>query len=685
MWLARNGRRSLLLSAVLVACAVAAAPAAPAAATPAAVPSGVLFDDFHYRDAGDPALAVHGWDVRTGAGGPGVAGTWSADAVSFPADDSARGGQAMRLRAGTDGTVGGTTQAQVNTVRSKFYSGTFAARVFLTDAPVSGADVDRPVQAFYAISPAADAHYSELDHEYLPNGGWGTTGPRHFTTAWHDPDPAVEDRVSTNQAGSLAGAWHTLVMTVENGTADFFVDDRKLLSTGSPYSPREPMMINFNEWFAESVAGAGATRSWDMKVNWVYYNRAGAQSPAQVAAAVDGYYASGTDFVDTVAAGTVAHDYNGDGISDISLLYDYGATQAAGCPVSPSRDTAMFDLSGRADRSGGLTGLATQWRGPCQPVLPRFTTSGDFTGDGRSDVAAFYDYGSAGTSCPGVDRVAVLVWPADPAGTGALLEPVTAWASSCFGSRTAFFEPGDFNGDGKSDLALLYDHGAGNLRMLTLSAKADGSGTFDGAVVRWEATDWGTGVKFVTAGDLNGDGKSDLALFYDYGTAGATCGGNSHQAVFVMTADGAGSGALSTPMKGWESTCFGGGTSSVKAGDFNGDGRSDLGLLYDYGAGHVKLLTIASGPGGLQGLAARWESTRWGTGTKFVTTGDYNGDGKSDVALLYDCGTAGATCTGAAHQIVYVLTADGYGTGGFPEVAKRWESTSFGAGTRFVS
>jgi len=44
---------------------------------------GVLFDDFHYTSATDPALADHGWNARSEMGGPGVPDTaWPASNVS---------------------------------------------------------------------------------------------------------------------------------------------------------------------------------------------------------------------------------------------------------------------------------------------------------------------------------------------------------------------------------------------------------------------------------------------------------------------------------------------------------------------------------------------------------------------------------------------------------------------------
>lgn len=44
---------------------------------------------------------------------------------------------------------------------------------------------------------------------------------------------------------------------------------------------------------------------------------------------------------------------------------------------------------------------------------------------------------------------------------------------------------GDFNGDGKEDVALFYNYGAGNSGLWTFQAKQDGSGGFEPPTARW--------------------------------------------------------------------------------------------------------------------------------------------------------------------------------------------------------
>ncbi|MGH9905613.1 MAG: hypothetical protein ACRD8U_08535, partial [Pyrinomonadaceae bacterium] len=76
----------------------------------------------------------------------------------------------------------------------KYLEGTYAARVRFTDKPVSGPAGDQVVESFYTISPLKapwDPDYSELDFEYLPNGGWGIDGPTLYATTWETffPEP----------------------------------------------------------------------------------------------------------------------------------------------------------------------------------------------------------------------------------------------------------------------------------------------------------------------------------------------------------------------------------------------------------------------------------------------------------------------------------------------------------------
>jgi hypothetical protein len=118
------------------------------------------------------------------------------------------------------------------------------------------------------------------------------------------------------------------------------------------------------------------------------------------------------------------------------------------------------------------------------------------------------------------------------------------------GSNPNSVTVGDFNGDGKSDLAVANFYST-NVSVLL----GTGTGSF-GAATNFTV---GTGPFSVTVGDFNGDGKSDLAV---------TNYNNNNVSVLL----GTGTGSFGT------ATNFTVGTDpfSVTVGDFNGDGKSDL-------------------------------------------------------------------------------------------------------------
>ncbi|MFE5595985.1 glycoside hydrolase family 16 protein [Streptomyces sp. NPDC056549] len=274
----------------------AAAPGRDASPSPSG-PPGTLFDDFHYSGVDDPALAAHGWEVRTGGGGPGIKDTWGTDGAGFPSDTTAQGGTVLRLRSSTDGTEQGTEQVEVQTTGTNFFTGTYAARIHLSDEPSSGRDGDHVVQTFFPISPAdSSENYSELDFEYLPNGGWGSVGPQLDNVSWYKADPP--DRVSHSLKRPLGG-WHTMVITAMDGKVTYSLDGKDLFTSSGTYVPREKMDIHFSNWLID-LPFAGARRTWDMKVDWVYHKADEAVSTADVQKAVAGFHSAGTDYVNTV-------------------------------------------------------------------------------------------------------------------------------------------------------------------------------------------------------------------------------------------------------------------------------------------------------------------------------------------------------------------------------------------------
>lgn len=274
--------------------------------SPAAPQSQVLFEDFTYSNK--QALKRNGWIIRTEAGWPGIPGaTWKEEGVSIVKDPAQPQNWILRMSSATDGTAANTTQTQICHQR-KYFEGTYAARVRFTDAPASGPNGDQLVESFYTIAPLKapmDPDYSELDYEYLPNGGWGIEGPTLYATTWEtfSPEPNwKKDNVFQTSNGSQAG-WHTLVTQVMNGTVRYFVDGKLFAEHGGNYYPEDTMSINFNLWFIrDGMSKSTERREYQEDIDWVYFQANTALTPEQVEAAVAGMRQKKVKFRDTVPA-----------------------------------------------------------------------------------------------------------------------------------------------------------------------------------------------------------------------------------------------------------------------------------------------------------------------------------------------------------------------------------------------
>ncbi|MFD7839295.1 trypsin-like serine protease [Streptomyces sp. NPDC059761] len=300
-----------------------------------------------------------------------------------------------------------------------------------------------------------------------------------------------------------------------------------------------------------------------------------------------------------------------------------------GCLGTPATETRTGAISTRADD-------LAQWITASIPRSQR--ASSDFNGDGKADLAL--------TGGQNWDCLPVAMSKGDGAFDTTCKAPVGGYWGEWAATPNVKVVKGDFNGDGKTDMALTGGAGWDCLPV----AMSKGDGTFNvncnapvgGYWGFWASTE---NVK-VVSGDFNADGKTDMALT---GGAGWDC-----LPVAMSKGDGTFNVNCNAPGMSWGGWAA---TANVKvvSGDFNADGKTDLALTgganWDclpvaMSKGDGTFSTTCNAPvGGYWGFWASTENVK-------VVNGDFNGDGKTDMALT---GGAGWDC-------LPVATSKGDGT-----------------------
>ena len=253
-------------------------------------------------------MIANNWVVRDGGGWPGVTGaTFRAENVTFIDYPDQAGNRLLRMTSTTDGGGENTYQTQICHQR-KYLEGTYAARVRFSDEPLSGGDGDQVVETFYMITPydkPFNPDYSEMDFEYLPNGGWGGSPTTMYVTTWETVqiEPWNADNTSNSNQESLTG-WHILVAQVTGGTVRYFIDGRLIAQHGGKFYPDAFMSINFNLWFIDGgLNGTDDMREYQEDIDWVYHEAGVSLMPDEINAKVTELRNASVKFQDTVHPG----------------------------------------------------------------------------------------------------------------------------------------------------------------------------------------------------------------------------------------------------------------------------------------------------------------------------------------------------------------------------------------------
>jgi hypothetical protein len=185
---------------------------------------------------------------------------------------------------------------------------------------------------------------------------------------------------------------------------------------------------------------------------------------------------------------------------------------------------------------------------------------------------------------------------------------------------TTAWLPGDYNGDGVTDLAAPWNNGGQASIAVYLS---DGE-NFPGWT-QWTDRDggWGDSIKWLS-GDFNGDGKSDIAAAWNND-------GITTLTVRESFGDHFGHQHWSLNAGRWFNS------SSFVVGDYNGDGRDDIAQLWnDMGHNSIKV-SFSDGAGFASPISWSHRDGGWGNTIKWAP-GDFNGDGRSDIVAAWNNG-----------------------------------------------
>ncbi|MBU1948097.1 MAG: FG-GAP repeat protein [Candidatus Eisenbacteria bacterium] len=324
-----------------------------------------------------------------------------------------------------------------------------------------------------------------------------------------------------------------------------------------------------------------------------------------------------------------AGDVNGDGYADVIVGakgYDNGEEDEGRATVyNGSLDGLAASAAWMADggQAGALLGCSVG-------------TAGDVNGDGFADVligAEGYDNGEENEGRVYLYR-----------GTQAGLVAGVSWmaegeqVNASFGHSVA--TAGDVNGDGYSDIivgAELYDNGeVDEGRAYVYHGSFSGPSASAAWTAESDQADARLGSSAGTAGDVNGDGYSDVII----GAAGYDNGQTDEGRAFVYHGSAGGLGMAPAWMAESDQDYASFGSSVGTAGDVNGDGYSDVivgSCGYDNGQTDEGRAYVYHGSSaGLAAIAA-WIAESDQADARFAltvgTAGDVNGDGYSDVII----------------------------------------------------
>lgn len=335
------------------------------------------------------------------------------------------------------------------------------------------------------------------------------------------------------------------------------------------------------------------------------------------AAQGDGTFAAQSSFsVGNAPWGLTTGDFNGDGITDLAISN------------SSSDNVSVLLGNGSAGQGDGTFAAGTTF---ATGDSPRSVTTGDFNGDGITDLA---------TANFQSNDLSVLLGVGDG--------EFSAHATFMAGEQPHSLTTGDFNRDGITDLAAANAQGVNVSVLIGKGSGGLGDGTFEQHIV------YATGhyPRAIATLDFNRDGITDLVT--------ANQGSDDLSVLLGNGSQGIGDGTFAAPL----TYAAGEDPVSVASGDFNKDGIPDLVTANNDNNSVLILLGDGSEVVGDNTFASQITFGA-GMGPRSITAGDYNGDGitdlatanrdSDDVSVLLGNGSAGNNDGTFAPHVTYAV------------------------------